>query len=315
MSGRYNIKVGVRRVYVVIDNVFSLIDFSCCIEVFSIANGIEYSYDIIYSSQDGGVVQSNAGPAVQSESLILAEPEKDDIVLVIGGRAAPPQPGAAISAWFRAYATSCRLCGIGAGRDLLLGSLALEASTPQERNADHDHDTPTPVQSVARRVGPVWICAGKTATLDMMLTLVADDHGSPHAFRVAEALLMYIWRGPDEPLRSLIFDLQARGGARFDRLHDYIRLNLAEDLRVERLAELCGMTPRTFARYYLRKTGMTPAAAVTRIRLEAARTLVARHDMTLAQISYLTGFGSEPSLRRAFLSAFGKLPKAVRDQP
>lgn len=314
MIGRSNIKNKARRVYLIIDTIFSLIDFSCCIEVFLASNNIDISYEIIYSSQNGGVIQSNAGPTVQTEPLAMLEPERGDIVIVIGGSAAPRRSVAAMSAWFRTYAASCRLCGIGAGGDLLLHSLALDASMPEGQAAEHAQKNPTPVHNVAQRVGPVWTCQGKTAALDMMLTLVAEDHGNPHAFRVAEALFMYIWRRPDEPLRSLIFDLQGRGGARFDRLHDHIRMNLAEDLRVERLAELCGMTPRTFARLYLRETGMTPAAAVARIRLEAARTLVEWHGMTLERISHLTGFGSEPSLRRAFLSAFGKLPNAVRDE-
>jgi len=303
-----------RRVYLIIDTIFSLIDFACCVEVFSVSNSIDSSYEIIYSSQNGGVVRSNAGLAVQAEPLAMLEPEKGDIIIVIGGSAAPRRSVAAMSAWFRTYATSCRLCGIGAGSDLLLRSLALETPSPERRDTERDRKTRAPVQKVAQRVGPVWTCQGKTAALDMMLTLVAEDHGNPHAFRVAEALFMYIWRRPDEPLRSLIFDLQGRGGARFDRLHDHIRMNLAEDLRVERLAELCGMTPRTFARLYLKETGMTPAAAVSRIRLEAARTLVEWHGMTLARISYLTGFGSEPSLRRAFLSAYGKPPNAMRDE-
>jgi transcriptional regulator GlxA family with amidase domain len=244
----------------------------------------------------------------------MLEPEKGDIVVVIGGSAAPRRSVAAMSAWLRTHAPSCRLCGIGAGGDLLLRTLSIETPSPERRVADRDRKTPAPVQKVAQHFGSVWTCKGKAAALDMMLTLVAEDHGNPHAFRVAEALFMYIWRRPDEPLRSLIFDLQGRGAARFDQLHDYIRINLAEDLRVERLAELCGMTPRTFARLYLKETGMTPAAAVAGIRLEASRTLVEWHGMTLARISHLTGFGSEPSLRRAFLSAFGKLPYAMRDE-
>jgi transcriptional regulator GlxA family with amidase domain len=141
-----------------------------------------------------------------------------------------------------------------------------------------------------------------------MLMFVAQDLGRPQALRVVEALFMYVWRRPNEPLLSVIFELQKRGETRFPTLHDYIRMHLAEDLRIERLADLCGMTPRTFARLYLRETGVTPAVAVTSIRLQVAKTLVEGHALTLARISELTGFGSELSLRRAFLRAFGKPP-------
>lgn len=297
---------------VVIDQSFSLIDFACCIEVFNISNSFESRYNITYSSVGGGFVYSSAGTAVRAEKLDSLDPATDDIVIVIGGEEGQRLPHPRMRAWLRVRAASCRLCAVGAGVDTLVRSLALEtepeaAQSVEQASPAHRQDTP-----VARRIGPAWTCRGKTAALDLMLAFVAEDLGRPQALRVAEALLMYVWRRPHEPVFSAIFALQKRSDARFASLHDHIRTNLAEDLRVERLADLCGMTPRTFARQYLQETGMTPAAAVTDIRIEAARTLVESRGLSLARISYLTGFGSELSLRRAFLRAFGKLPTEAR---
>ena len=301
-----------RNIVVIVDNQFNLFDFSCCIEVFLVCNSIEDRYRFVYSSPNGGTVYSRAGFSVSTESLGVVVPGAGDIVVIIGGADGPRPLHPTVSDWLRTRASLCRLCGIGAGVNTLLQSLGFDASQMEGQYSDRSGTSREEQQPVARRVGSSWICRGKTAALDLMLALVAEDLGRPHALRVAEELLMYVWRPPDEPLTSVMLGLQKRGNVRFPSLHDYIRTNLSEDLRVERLAELCGMTPRTFARLYRQEMGKTPAAAVRSIRLEAARKLIEGQALSLSQISDLTGFGSELSLRRAFLRAFGKPPAAAR---
>ena len=300
-----------RTVVIVIDDKFSLLEFSCCIEVFTVSNRIKRKYKIIQASPQGGSIGSGSAGSVETEALATVNPGKKDIVIVLGGDGASSVPQSAIADWLRERAGRSRLCGIGAGTDLLTRSLDLDPTVPAP-DADLHPRSNRQLPIIAERRGPVWMCSGKTTALDMMLALVAEDWGVPHALHVAEALLMYVWRRPDEPALSMIFELQKRGRARFSALHDYIRTNLAEDLRVERLAELCRMTPRTFARHFLEQTGTTPASAVASIRLEAARILINSRASTLTEIAHVTGFGSELSLRRAYLRAFGALPSNAR---
>src|SRR6202000_3245249 len=58
---------------------------------------------------------------------------------------------------------------------------------------------------------------------------------------------------------------------RFAELMDWIRERLTEPLSVEKLADQAAMSPRHFARAFHAETGLTPAKAVERLRLEAAR--------------------------------------------
>ena len=62
------------------------------------------------------------------------------------------------------------------------------------------------------------------------------------------------------------------------------------------LAEQANMSPRTFARQYKQKTGITPAKAIEVFRLEAARRMVEDSDQTLTQIALSCGFGDEELL-------------------
>ncbi|HET6970500.1 MAG TPA: helix-turn-helix domain-containing protein, partial [Phenylobacterium sp.] len=87
---------------------------------------------------------------------------------------------------------------------------------------------------------------------------------------------------------------------------------LSEALTVERLAEQAAMSPRNFARAFAAETGTTPAKAVERLRLEAARTAVETSHAPIDRVAEQAGFGDPERMRRAFLRTFGQPPQALR---
>jgi transcriptional regulator GlxA family with amidase domain len=72
------------------------------------------------------------------------------------------------------------------------------------------------------------------------------------------------------------------------------------------------MSPRNFARAFAAETGVTPARAVERLRLEAARERVEHSADPIDAIARDAGFGDPERMRRAFLRAFGQPPQALR---
>ena len=104
----------------------------------------------------------------------------------------------------------------------------------------------------------------------------------------------------------------ARG--RFADLHDWIRTHLDADLSVPALAEATKMSPRNFARLYVRETGESPARAVEKLRTEAARRLLeAAHD-PIQVVARRTGFGDDERMRRAFIRTHGVSPQDYRSR-
>jgi transcriptional regulator GlxA family with amidase domain len=87
---------------------------------------------------------------------------------------------------------------------------------------------------------------------------------------------------------------------------------LAERLPVDRLADRAAMSTRHFARAFAAETGMTPAKAIERLRLEAAREQVESAAEPIESIATHTGFGDPERMRRAFVRAFGQPPQALR---
>src|SRR5690606_14739084 len=89
--------------------------------------------------------------------------------------------------------------------------------------------------------------------------------------------------------------------------------HLAEDLSVDRLAERAAMSPRTFARAFRAETGITPAAHVEALRVEAARRLLETSDLTVAEVARRVGMSRAETLHRAFVRRTGTTPAAYRE--
>ncbi|QJE71942.1 helix-turn-helix transcriptional regulator [Aerophototrophica crusticola] len=99
---------------------------------------------------------------------------------------------------------------------------------------------------------------------------------------------------------------------RLRRVVGFIEANLDEDLSLERLAEVAGLSPSHFARRFKGATGKAPHGYVLAKRVEAARRLLAEGDLPLAQVAAATGFSSQAHLTGVFGRAVGMTPGQYR---
>jgi transcriptional regulator GlxA family with amidase domain len=161
------------------------------------------------------------------------------------------------------------------------------------------------------RDGQVWTSAGVTAGIDLALALIADDLGEAVTRRIAQELVVYHRRPGGQTQFSALLEIERPDG-RFTGLLAWIREHVAELLSVEHLSEQAGMSPRNFARAFLAETGVTPAKAVERIRLEVAREQVEDGRAGIEAVARACGFNDPERMRRAFLRNFGQPPQALR---
>jgi transcriptional regulator GlxA family with amidase domain len=72
------------------------------------------------------------------------------------------------------------------------------------------------------------------------------------------------------------------------------------------------MSPRNFARVFVKDTGTTPARFVERLRVEAARRRLEESSDKFQKVANDCGFGSIQSLRRSFLRVLHVPPNDYR---
>ncbi|MHC2309885.1 transcriptional regulator GlxA family with amidase domain [Bradyrhizobium elkanii] len=164
--------------------------------------------------------------------------------------------------------------------------------------------------------GRVWSSAGVSAGIDLALAMIEEDFGHTIALDVARRLVVFLKRPGGQSQFSTVLAAQASDvEGRFSALHAWIIENITSDLKVETLAEKAGMTPRTFARTYVSRTGMTPASGVEALRVETARLLLeSRQIGGVVEVAKRAGFGDDERMRRAFLRHLGVSPTEYRNR-
>ena len=159
--------------------------------------------------------------------------------------------------------------------------------------------------------GPVWTSAGMTAEIDLALALVEKDLGTKVARAVAHRLVMHQRRSGGQSQHSEMLRLAPKSD-RIQLALEHARRNLAQPLSVEELAQAAKLSPRQFSRVFTAETGQSPAKAVERLRLEAARLMIEGSRHPLEVVARETGFRDRRHMREAFLRGFGMPPQAVR---
>jgi transcriptional regulator GlxA family with amidase domain len=307
-----------RRVAVVLFPGFQIIDAAGPIGAFEIASRFaEGAYVLDVRAATPGEVVSSSGARMTAGPL--GDGETLDTVIVAGGdgsRAAMSDE--ALLAFVRQGAAHARrIASVCSGAYILAGAGLLDgrrATTHWHRGPDFAKRFPK-VRLDADRIwirdGDIWTSAGITAGIDLALAMIADDLGEAIALRTAQQLVVYHRRPGGQSQFPALLEMGS-ASARFGPLLDWARENLAGDLAVERLAEQAAMSPRNFARAFAAATGVTPAKAIERLRLEAARNRIEASDTGLDRIATQTGFGDPERMRRAFIRAFGQPPQALR---
>ncbi len=88
--------------------------------------------------------------------------------------------------------------------------------------------------------------------------------------------------------------------------------NLDGHLRIQVLADACGLSVPVFSQAFYRSTGLMPHKWLLKRRLDLARDLMVRSNRSLAEIAVTCGFSDQSHLSRLFSAAFGISPGAWR---
>jgi transcriptional regulator GlxA family with amidase domain len=301
-----------------------LLDVTGPLQVFASANdlvaetGATPPYSLQVVAKGRHAVTASAGLEIATRPLPRVGAALDTLIVAGGPGVEAASADSALVDWLRQRAQRARrIASVCTGAFLLAASHVLDgrrAATHWSVCADLARRFPAVrVESdpIFVRDGAVWTSAGVTAGIDLALALVEQDLGRTAALAVARYLVVFLKRPGGQAQFSAALSLQSAED-RFGALHDWINKHLSDDISLPLLAGKAGMSERSFSRHYLEATGLTPARAVERLRVEEARRLLSESRLPVKRISQRCGFGSEETMRRSFLRVLAATPQDYR---
>lgn len=298
---------------------FVLLNLSGPLEAIAVARdlyGVDYRTSIV--SLHGGMVRSSSGLDISTEVM---RQEPIDTLIVAGALGVPAGSwkDELVSVLKRVTPVARRTACVCTGAFLLAESGILDG----RRATTHWYYAPElqsryPMLDVdGDRIftsdNGLWTSAGMSAGIDMVLNLIEEDAGKDVAQSVARMLVVYYRRPGGQYQFSSLLDFDP-GSDRIREALTFARENLSSKLSVDTLAEAASLSVRQFSRAFSAATGMSPAKAIERLRVDAARPMVEDTRKTLEEIAPLVGFLNAERMAQSFVRTIGQSPLELRRQ-
>jgi transcriptional regulator GlxA family with amidase domain len=300
-----------------------MLDVAGPLDVFAEANvqsgGKAYALSVLATAE--GPIRASSGMRILPDLVIGAggKPAKFDTLLVAGA----PHLGNATSDpalvdWLRRSAPQSRRFGSVCSGAILLAETGLldgmritthwaVADMLQQRFPEVSVE----IDALHVRDGRVRTAAGVTAGLDLALALVEEDLGREIAKKVASQLVMFFKRPGGQLQFSRRGEANPAGRSVLQEIQRWVIANPAADAGMAALAARAGLSTRHFVRLFQQELGVTPAAWVEAVRIDAARQLLESGERP-KQAAGACGFGDVDTFRRAFQRRVGVTPTEYR---
>lgn len=156
--------------------------------------------------------------------------------------------------------------------------------------------------------------SGSQATVDLFLTLLAEDFGHDMAALVAEDLIAERIRDGSERQRV---PLRNRLGSTHPKLTQAVILmesNIEEPLTTDEIARHVCVSRRQLERIFKQYLNSVPSQYYLELRLNKARQMLMQTSKSIIQIGLSCGFSSGPHFSSAYRNCFGITPREDRNQ-
>ena len=301
---------------------FSMLAFTAALEPLRAAN--ELSQKTLFAWR---VVSADGSPVMSSNGLrITPEGNIDNVencwaVFVCGGRNSHLGRDRRVERWLRRLQfNGVRVGAISDGAYVLARAGLLDGylCTIHWNCIDGFSET-YPNIEVSEKIYQIdrnrYTCAGGTASMDMVLKIIEQEHGRNLAMAVAEHF-MHI------DIREEQADQRKPAGARHDlrnetlvKALELIEANLEETLSVAEISKQVGVSARQIERLFSAFFGCTPSQYYRRLRLRRARHLLTSSNLSVTEIGVACGFSSMSHFSKCYRDLYGVSPRRERSRP
>lgn len=305
---------------------FSMMSFATAIEPLRLANrmlGYE-CYRWRLASLDGEDVLASNGieisvdTSLEEERRLLTTSDRPSMAFVCAGLDVETFDNRSVFAWLREeHNRGVVVGGICTGAYVLAraGLLAGRRCAIHWENLPGFQEAFPKVDVYADLFevdGNVYTCAGGTASLDMMLNLIGEDHDEALVNAVCEQALTDRVRGPQDRQR---LPLRARLGVQNSKVLSIIEVmeaNLSEPMTLVEIADHAGLSRRQIERLFRQHMGRSPARYYLEIRLDRARHLLIQSTLPVVEVAVACGFVSASHFSKCYRELYRRSPQQER---
>ena len=307
-----------RFVFVLMEH-FTLLSFSSALDALRIANRMSGKklYDWTFIGESEEFVSCSAGTQFKLDNPLI-ELHRDDTILLCGGTAIQDSTTKKLIGWLRREAR----------RGLVIGGLCTaaypmaKAGLLDEKKATihwENQDSFAEEFLEVELTKTVFVCdgnryttAGGTSSIDLLLKIIADDHGEELANAVADQMIYSSIRTDQDTQR---LSVPTRIGVRHPKLSKVIQMmeiNIEEPISPSVLAKDVGMSTRQLERLFRRYLDRSPKRYYMELRLQKARNLLMQTDMSVINVALACGFASPSHFSKCYRAHYDTTPYRER---
>ncbi|MDA7809667.1 MAG: GlxA family transcriptional regulator [Gammaproteobacteria bacterium] len=298
---------------------FSMLSLAAAVEPLRMANAQaeEELYQWDFLSWDNTSVNASNN-MVTAPTIDVDQVKMLDVLLVVAGINVATYGDDVFFAWLRQASRQVDLLGSTSTGALLLAKAKLlrhKTCTIHWEYVDSFREQFPDVWMSGELYefdGSLFTCSGGSAGLDMMLQIIADQHGYELALLVAEQYMHPHIRPPHQDQRMRLQSRLNINNPRLIKALDIMRQNLEAPLTCQELADASNMSARQMERLFKQYLHQSPGQYYLHLRLEKTQQLLRQSSLSVLQVATACGFSSTSYLARCYQKKYACSPRQER---
>lgn len=304
--------------FLLLDN-FTLISLAAAVEPLRMANQLSGKtlYRWYTLSRDGSPVCASDGLQITPDAGLENAPALN-AVIVCGGIDIQRSVGRDHLQWLRSQARLGRQLGAVCTGSWALAEAGLldgyDCSVHWECLASMQEAFPraaitTRLFSIDRNRNTA---TGGTAPLDMMLHLIAREHGRELAAAISEMFICERIRNEQDHQRVPLKHVLGTNQPKLQEIVALMEANLEEPIDLDELACYVDVSRRQLERLFQKYLHCSPSRYYLKLRLIRARQLLKQTTLSIIEVAAVCGFVSTPHFSKCYREYFGIPPSNER---
>ena len=219
----------------------------------------------------------------------------------------------------RAHSEGALMCSVCAGltwlveADVIGGRPVTTHLDLEGHMREHYPEVVLEVSQILIEHADLITAGGMMAWTDMCLALIERFWGRDALVETSRRFVVDLGRRDQRLYRRFRPNLSHQDSA-IRKAQLVVEQRSASQLSIAELAEIAGLSPRTFVRRFMATTGLPPLAYVRSIRIEKAKDMLIHSNKPIQRLAFDVGYTDHSAFGRKFAAETGMSPREFRNR-